>query len=42
MINTQFGSISQAGGSASDSTIFSFSVTTTISYSGNFEWMLDT
>jgi len=36
VINTQSGSTSQAGGSDSDSTVFSFSVTTlTIGYSGD-------
>ena len=36
-------STSQAGGSYSDSSIFSFSVTTPIvGYSGDAEWMLDT
>jgi len=43
VINTQSGSTSQAGGSESDSMVFFFSVTTlTISYSGDFDWMLDT
>ena len=43
VINTQSGSTSQAGGSYSDSSVFSFSVATpTIGYSGNSEWMLDT
>jgi len=43
VINTQSGSTSQVGGSDSGSTTFSFSVIThTISYSGDFEWMLDT
>jgi len=43
VINTQSGSTSQAGGSDSGSTVFSFSVTTsTIGYSGDSEWMLDT
>ena len=43
VINTQSGSTSQAGGLDSDSTIFSFSVTTpTIGYSDDFVWMLDT
>jgi len=36
-------STSQAGGSNLDSSVFSFSVTTsTIGYSGDSEWMLDT
>ena len=36
-------STSQAGGSDSDSLVFSFSVTTSIvGYSGDSEWMLDT
>jgi len=43
VINSQSDSISQAGGSNSDSMIFSFSVTPpTIGYSGDSEWMLDT
>jgi len=41
VINTQAGT-SQAGGSNSDSSVFSFSVTTTIGYSGDFEWVFDT
>ena len=42
MINTQ-ASTSQAGRSDSDSSVFSFSVTTPIiDYSGDSEWMLDT
>jgi len=40
-INTQAGT-SQAGGSNSDSSVFSFSVTTPIGYSGDSEWLLDT
>jgi len=32
----------QADGSDSDSSVFSFSVTTTIDYSGDSEWILDT
>ena len=41
-ISTQ-SSISQAGGSDSDSSVFSFSVTTPIvGYSGDTEWILDT
>ena len=36
-------STSQVDGSDSDSSVFSFSVTTpTIGYSGDFEWILDT
>ena len=43
VINTQSSSTSQAGGSDSDSTVFSFSVTTlTIGYLGDSEWILDT
>jgi len=43
MINTQSGSTSQAGGSNSDLSVFSFSITTpTIGYLGNFEWVLNT
>ena len=45
MINTQSQSCStsQAGRSDSDSSVFSFSVTTpTIYYSDKFEWLLDT
>jgi len=43
MVNTQAGGTSEAGGSDSDSLIFSFSVTSpTISYSGDSEWILDT
>ena len=42
MVNTQV-STSQAGGSDSDSSVFSFSVTTPIiGYSGDNEWILDT
>jgi len=42
VISTQ-ASTSQAGGSDSDSLVFSFSVTTpTIGYSGDSEWMIDT
>jgi len=41
VISTQAGT-SQAGGSDSDSSVFSFSVTTpTIGYSSNSEWVLD-
>jgi len=40
--NTQ-ASTSPAGGSDSDSSVFSFSVTTPIvGYSGDFEWILNT
>jgi len=42
VINTQSGYISQVDGSDSDSSIFSFSVTATIAYSGVSEWMIDT
>ena len=43
MINTQSGSTSQVDGSDSDSSIFSFTVTTpTVSYSDDSEWMFDT
>jgi len=43
VINTQSCSTSQVGGLDSDSTVFSFSVTTlTISYLDDFEWMLYT
>jgi len=43
VINTQWGSTSQAGGSNSGSTVFSFSITTlTIGYSSDCEWMIDT
>jgi len=42
VISTQSDSTSQAGGSDSHLMIFSFSVTTTIGYSGESEWMLDT
>jgi len=42
MVSTQ-ACTSQAGGSDSDSSVFSFSVTpTTIGYSGNSEWVLET
>ena len=42
VVSTQ-GSTSQAGGSDSDSSVFSFSVTTPIiGYSGDNEWILDT
>jgi len=42
VISTQAGT-SQAGGSDSDSSVFSFSVTTPIiGYSGDSEWMIDT
>jgi len=42
VISTQ-ASTSQAGGSDSDLSVFSFSVTThTIGYSGDSEWVLDT
>ena len=41
MVSTQ-ASTSQAGGSDSDSSVFSFSVTTPIiGYSGENEWILD-
>jgi len=43
VINTQSGCTSKVDGSDSDSSVFSFSGTTpTISYSGNFEWMINT
>ena len=43
MINTHLSSTSQADGSNSDSTIFLFSVTTSIiGYSDDSEYMLDT
>jgi len=43
VINTQSGCTTQVDGSDSDSSVFSFSVTTpTIDYSGNSEWMVDT
>ena len=43
VINTQSGCTSQVDGSDSDSSVFSFSGTTpTISYSDNFEWMINT
>ena len=43
MVSPQAGDISQVRGSDSDSTIFSFSVTTPIvGYSGDSEWLLDT
>jgi len=42
VISTQAGT-SQAGGSDSDSLIFSFFITSpTIGYSGDSEWVLDT
>ena len=42
VVSTQ-GSTSQADGSDSDSSVFSFSVTTpTVSFSDNSEWILDT
>jgi len=42
VISTQVDT-SQAGGSDSDSSVFSFSITTpTIGYSGDYEWVLDT
>jgi len=42
VVNTK-ASTSQVGGSDSDSSIFSFSITTLIvGYSGDSEWMLDT
>jgi len=42
VISTQAGT-SQAGRADSDSSVFSFSVTTpTIGYSGDSEWMIDT
>ena len=42
MVSTH-ASTSQAGGSDSDLSVFSFSVTTPIvSYSGDVEWILDT
>ena len=41
VLNTQSGSTSQAGGLNADPMVFSFSVTTTIGYSGDSEWMLD-
>jgi len=43
VINTQSGYTSQVDGSNSDSSVFSFSVTTpTIGYSDDSEWMIDT
>ena len=43
VIHTQSGSTSHAGGSNSDSMVFSFSVNTpTIGYLGDSEWMLNT
>ena len=43
MVSTQDGGTSQVGVSDSDSSVFSFSVTThTVSYSSDFEWILDT
>jgi len=43
VINTQSDSTSQAGQLDSNSSVFSFSVTnTTIGYSGDSEWILDT
>jgi len=43
VVSTHSDSTSQVCGSDSDSSVFSFSVTTpTIGYLGNSEWMLDT
>jgi len=43
VINTQSSSTSQVGGSESDLTVFSFSVSTpTVSYSRDSKWMLNT
>jgi len=43
VINAQSGCTSQVDESDSDSSVFSFSVSTpTIGYSGDSEWMIDT
>ena len=42
VINAQSGCTSQVDESDSDSSVFSFSVTATIAYSGISEWMIDT
>ena len=41
MVSTH-ASTSQADGSDSDSSVFSFSITTIVGYSDNVEWALDT